>query len=84
MKAQFNPFVPNAPFLYPLKTSENLKVSCFHGVEKGCSGDKWVNCSTNIKNTTYVLLTMLWFNACSISSFSSNLFLIDIAACKNP
>ena len=21
-----NPFVPNAPFLYPLKTSENLKV----------------------------------------------------------
>ena len=22
----FNPFVPNAPFLYPLKTSENLKV----------------------------------------------------------
>ena len=24
-----NPFVPNAPFLYPLKTSENL---CFQGV----------------------------------------------------
>ena len=32
----FNPFVPNAPFLYPLKTSENRKVFwCFHGVEKG-------------------------------------------------
>ena len=23
---KFNPFVPKAPFLYPLKTSENLKV----------------------------------------------------------
>ena len=22
-----NPFVPHAPFLYPLKTSENLKVN---------------------------------------------------------
>ena len=32
-----NPFVPNAPFLYLLKTSENLTVfCCFHGVEKGC------------------------------------------------
>ena len=28
-----NPFVPNAPFLYPLKT-------CFQGVEKGCIGNK--------------------------------------------
>ena len=27
-----NSFAPNAPFLYPLKTSENRKV-----VEKGCS-----------------------------------------------
>ena len=33
-----NPFVHNAPFLYPLKTSENLKVFwCFQGVEKGCN-----------------------------------------------
>ena len=40
----FNPFVPNAPFLYPLKTSENRKVFlCFQGVEKGCIGNKWVN-----------------------------------------
>ena len=36
-----NPFVPNALFLYPLKTSENLKISenrkvfwCFQGLEK--------------------------------------------------
>ena len=34
-----NRFVPNAPFLYPLKTSENL----FSGVQKGCIGYKWVN-----------------------------------------
>ena len=38
-----NPFVPNALFLYPLKTSENRKVFwCFQGVEKGCIGNKWV------------------------------------------
>ena len=35
----FNPFVSNAPFLYPLKTW------CFPGVEKGCIGNEWVkNC----------------------------------------
>ena len=28
-----NPFIPSAPFLYPLKTSETLK--CFQGVDKG-------------------------------------------------
>ena len=39
-----NPFVPNVPFLYPLKTSENLIVfCCFLGVEKGRIGKKWVN-----------------------------------------
>ena len=38
----FSPFVPNALFLYPLKTSENLKFSCFQGVEKGCIGNKSV------------------------------------------
>ena len=41
-----NPFVPNAPFLYPLKTSENVKVFWgFQGVEKGCIGNKWVKYS---------------------------------------
>ena len=46
----FNSFVPNAPFLYPLVTSKNLVKSknrkafwCFQGVEKGCIGNKWVN-----------------------------------------
>ena len=32
------------PFLYPLETLENGKVFyCFKGVEKGCTGSKWVN-----------------------------------------
>ena len=39
----FNPFVPNALILYPLKTSENLTFFCFQGVEKGCIGNKWVH-----------------------------------------
>ena len=41
---EFNPFVPSAPFLYPLKTLENRKVFwCFQGVEKKCIGNEWVN-----------------------------------------
>ena len=39
-----NSIVPNAPFLYPLNTSENCKVFwCFQRVEKGCIGNEWVN-----------------------------------------
>ena len=39
----FNPFVPNVPFLYTLKISENYKVFWwFQGEEKGCFGNKWV------------------------------------------
>ena len=41
-----NPFVPNAPFLYPLKTSENLTVFlCFQGVQKECIGNEWIKIS---------------------------------------
>ena len=41
--SDINPFVPNAPFLYHLKTLEKRKVFwCFLGVEKGCIGNKWV------------------------------------------
>ena len=44
----FNSFLPNAPFFYFLKTSEYCKVFlCFHGVEKGCIGNKWVNKENN-------------------------------------
>ena len=36
-------FVPNALFLYPLKTLENLAVFwCFQGVEKECIGNELV------------------------------------------
>ena len=39
----FNLFVPNAPFLYPLKTSENREIFlCFQGVQKGCIGSEWI------------------------------------------
>ena len=38
-----SPFVPNAPFLYPLKTSENLTVfRCFQELEKGYIWNEWV------------------------------------------
>ena len=38
-----NPFVPNAPFLYPQKTLENHTVfPYFQVVEKGCIGNEWV------------------------------------------
>ena len=40
----FNPLVPNAPFLYPLKTSENRKFFwCFQGVDEGCIGNEGLN-----------------------------------------
>ena len=40
--SKINPFVHNAPFLYPLKTSENRYVFwCFQGVEKERIGNKW-------------------------------------------
>ena len=49
----FNPFVPNAPFFYPLKTSENSKVFwCFQRVEKGCTGNEWVKW---VKNSLFKL-----------------------------
>ena len=41
-----NPFIPNASFLYPLETSENLTV--FKGVEKGCIGNKMVNIANRL------------------------------------
>ena len=39
MEVLLNPFIPNVPFPYPLKTSENRKVFwCLQGVDKGCIG----------------------------------------------
>ena len=36
-----NPFVPNAPFLYPLKTSENQKTVRFSDVSGGRERVDW-------------------------------------------
>ena len=49
---QLKPFVPNAPFLYTLKTTENPTENltvfwCFQGAEKGCIENEWVK--KNIK-----------------------------------
>ena len=39
----FNPFVPNAPLVFPLKTSENHTFFwCFQGIEKGWIGNECV------------------------------------------
>ena len=38
-----NPFVLNASFPYPLKTSENLTVFlCFQGIEQEFIGNEWI------------------------------------------
>ena len=43
LKKYVNPFAPNGPFLYSLKTPENITVFwCFQGLEKGCIGNKWI------------------------------------------
>ena len=48
------PFVPNAPFLYSLKKSENFTVFwCFQGLGKGCIGNKWVIFEKISENTAY-------------------------------
>ena len=40
----FNPFIPNAPFTYPLKTLENLRFSdVFKGWRKGALGTNGLN-----------------------------------------
>ena len=46
-----NPFVPNTPFLYPLKTSEIFMV-LFLGLEKGCIGNRWVKWKLTYRNET--------------------------------
>ena len=46
VEISINPFFPNAPFLYPLKISENFTVFWpYQEVEKGCIVSKWVNAS---------------------------------------
>ena len=53
----FNSFVPITPFVYLLKTSENLTVFWyFQELEKGCIGNEWVNLSNKCKLKSYWLL----------------------------
>ena len=40
-----NPFIPNTPFLYPLKTSENLRV--FSGLIFDFSTNQWAGIGQN-------------------------------------
>ena len=54
------PFVPNAAFLYHLKTSENRKVfRYFQGVQKGWIGNKWVKCNSEYSHNVTMLLDFL-------------------------
>ena len=60
-KENFNPFVSNAPFLYPLETSENRY---FQGVENGCIGNKWVKQKkkTDLKETFIKIYKFIEFS----------------------
>ena len=72
----FNPFVASAPFLYPLKISENLPVFwCFQGLEKRCIGNKWFDlfkvfrCIT-LTNIVYRCMTLIDLLFCGKQSLS--------------
>ena len=78
-ESSFNPFAFNVPFLYPLKTSENLTIFwCFQGVEKVLIGIKWVKqcyrlCTNNYtKNFPETLQNfseqLFWTNVASVNS----------------
>ena len=59
-----DPFAPNLPFLYTLKTWKNLTVFwCFQGVEKWCIGSKWVDQWLKIQYNWYyssIWIQILW------------------------
>ena len=56
----FSSFAPNGPFLYSLKTSENLTVLCFfRRKEKRCIGNKWANRLFSDRENDY-LLNIVW------------------------
>ena len=57
LEFNFNPFVPNAPFLYPLKTSENLQ-----GFEKGCIGNEWVKIVFNVDFVNVMEINVFLFD----------------------
>ena len=61
-----NPFVFNAPLLYPLKTSENLTVpDIFKEIEKGSTENKWVKINLRLPNFLKIFLSfedVMWFS----------------------
>ena len=62
IQLNFNPFVPNAPFLYLLKISDNLTVFwCFQGVEKGYIGNEYVKNTFFLKQFKENLLPWTWY-----------------------
>ena len=80
IEAFFNPFFPNASFLYPLKQLENRKVFwCFQVVEKGCIGNKWVKERELFPQHSMVLLLHeffeFWFTTCFQKIFPSSIML---------
>ena len=68
---QSNQFVPNAPFFYCLKPSENRKVfCCFQGVEKGCIGKKWVK--GGMEDPLSITVSSNHYKPCELSSIMNN------------
>ena len=61
MLCYINPFVPNAPFHYPLKRSENRKVFwCFQAVEKGCIRKEWVKQFFTVFEDYFYFILLGW------------------------
>ena len=61
----FNPFFPNAPFLYLLKASKNLTVlRYFQRVEEGCIGNEWVN------SMSWFITLVKWESTISFNYFN--------------
>ena len=68
---QSNQFVPNAPFFYCLKPSENRKVFCyFQGVEKWCIGKKWVK--GGMEDPLPRTVSSNHYKPCKLSSLMNN------------
>ena len=67
----FNQLIPNAPFLYPLKTSENGKIYWyFQGVEKGNIRNKWVNLIiTNLISNLIIYCLQKWLIGIEFNCF---------------
>ena len=69
-----NPFVPNAPFLYPLKTLENFTVFwCLRGKRKVALGKNWLILIWNCSHKGLIIIL------CSIIQTLHDFYLIDLS-----